>query len=434
MKQIKKDGWLNVLTGLGSRNKDRSLNYYYAADHVLDQTTLDALYRSNGFGKRIVDLPVNEMVRQWIEISGDPDNHIVGHMESIEAKSKIRDLLRWSRLYGGALAVIGADDGQELQEPLNEARIRSVDFLHVFDRHQIRWEQEHLYNDPRNRKYGTPELYTIRPYHNADSFLVHESRVLRIDGEQLPNRVRMRNNQWGDSVLQSIYTQLKDLGAVYGATTNIIEDFIQTILKIDNLSDLLASGQDDLIRRRLEIIDLSRSVCNTIILDSQENYQKQASSVAGLDALIDRFSLALAAVTGIPYSFLMGQPPSGLQSTGAADIRMFYDMIRSEQEDQLQPVLERLVRLIMISHNGPFRGRELDNWQIKFKPLWQLTDKEQADYRKVVAETDALYIDRGVIDPAEVAISRFGGHIYSAEIDIDVNARNTMVSPSNLEE
>ena len=246
-----------------------------------------------------------------------------------------------------------------------------------------------------------------------------------MDAEKLPSRALQRNEGWGDSVLQGPYDQLRNLGAAYNATSNIMEDFIQTILKVENLSDLLASGQDELIKKRLDIIDMSRSVANTVILDSNESYEKKSSSVGGLDGLIDKFALALSATTGIPITFLMGQTPAGLQSTGQADIRMFYDMVKAEQEDTLKPILERLIRLVMLSRNGPLNGRELSEWSIEFNPLWQLSDKEQADYRKVVAETDALYINTGVLDPSEVAISRFGGESYSFETSIDTRARET---------
>jgi phage-related protein (TIGR01555 family) len=170
---------------------------------------------------------------------------------------------------------------------------------------------------------------------------------------------------------------------------------------------------------------------NTIMLDSRESYQKQSSSVAGLDSLIDRFALAVAATSGIPYSFLMGQPPSGLQSTGAADIRMFYDQVKAKQEDDLQPALERLVKLITMSRDSGLTGNELDEWHIKFNPLWQMDEKDEATYRKTVAETDAMYLDRGVLDPAEVAVSRFGGNSYSAETELESLDRDSVIEPDN---
>ncbi|KKM23144.1 hypothetical protein LCGC14_1618110, partial [marine sediment metagenome] len=56
---------------------------------------------------------------------------------------------------------------------------------------------------------------------------------------------------------------------------------------------------------------------------------------------------------------------------------------------------------------------------VEWVPLWQLTEEEEAKRRKSVAESDAIYINSGVLDPTEVANSRFGGEVYSAETVLD---------------
>lgn len=427
--KIRKDGWANIMPSLISYNNRSGLPSRLMDTPVLDQNTLDIIYRSNGIGKRIIDLIANEMTRRWFDISGDPDGVILSRLEEIGAKHKINNMLKWGRLYGGVVGVLGVRDGGALIDPVRENRIKNVDFIHIFDRHQVTWIQQNLYNNPEHPKYGEPEFYTITPYHSGKLFTVHESRIIRMDAEDLPQRIKYINQDWGDSVLQSAYREIQDLTDIYTAANNITKDFIQTILSVDNLTDLLASGQEDLIRKRLQILDESRSVANTILLDSQESYQKQASSIGGMESLIDRFGLRLAAVTGIPYTFLFGQSPAGLQSTGQADIRMFYDMISSEQESSLQPVLEKIVKYLILSSELKFKEGRPDNWNIHFNPLWQPTEQEEATYRKTVAETDSIYIQTGVLDPSEVAISRFGGEAYSADTKIDLNARREQDVP-----
>lgn len=425
--QKRSDGFTNFLSMLGF--KDKMTGYNFQASCQIHPNTLTSMYQGSGISKRIVDLIPNEMTREWFEVKGDKEGLIIAKLEEIDAKNKIRNMLRWSRLFGGAIAVMGIDDGQDLAMPLNENNVRSVEFLHIFDRTEVTWMPADIYNDPNNKKYGQPQIYTINPGDGRGQFIVHESRVLRLSGEALPNRALANNQYWGESILQICHDQIKNLDTSYGATANIIQDFIQTIVKMPNLVNMIARGDEDKVIRRLEILDQSRSVANTILVDGGEEYAKHASSVSGLDQLLDRFALALSCVTGIPYTFLMGQPPSGLQATGDSDIRMFYDRIKADQEDLLQPLLERLVRLIMISKRGPFGGREPKNWQIEFKPLWQMSETETASYRKTIAETDQIYISNGVLDPAEVAASRFGGDMYSPETVIDLEARENPEVP-----
>ena len=90
---------------------------------------------------------------------------------------------------------------------------------------------------------------------------------------------------------------------------------------------------------------------------------------------------------------------------------------------KLKPVLEKLIFYIMKSEYSSFNGVEPDNWSIQFTPLWQNTEEQEAVMRRTVAETDAIYIDRGVLDPTEVAVSRFGGDRWSMNTIIDEEAR-----------
>jgi hypothetical protein len=76
---------------------------------------------------------------------------------------------------------------------------------------------------------------------------------------------------------------------------------------------------------------------------------------------------------------------------------------------------ERLTFLTMKSSEGPTKGAEIPDWSIKFVPLWQPTEAEVIKMRKEQAETDERYINSNVLEPAEVAISRFGGDEYSVE-------------------
>ena len=139
---------------------------------------------------------------------------------------------------------------------------------------------------------------------------------------------------------------------------------------------------------------------------------------AGLSDLIDRFVLALSAVSEIPARVLMGQQKAGLNNEGEGETRDWYDRLSDDQETILRPIVERLVYLTMISMDGPTGGQVIDNWHVEFYPLWQMTEKESSEIRKTTAETDKLYIETGVLQPEEVAESRFGGGEYSTETNL----------------
>ena len=54
--------------------------------------------------------------------------------------------------------------------------------------------------------------------------------------------------------------------------------------------------------KRMNAINMSKSVLNAVILDRDEMYDKQYTTLAGLTEVIDRFMLQLSGATGIPVT------------------------------------------------------------------------------------------------------------------------------------
>lgn len=426
---LKSDGWDNFLGGMAKANKLTKISF--GGGVLLSRQDCTSMYRYGGMARRLIDMPAEDMTREWITIDGDEDGLALQKMEEINAKSKFRDALKWSRLFGGSLMVIIADDGNpDLSAQLNEANIRDIVDLRVYDRHQISWFEDDIDDDLLSTNFGLPRVYTITPYTSSrqTTFRVHYSRVIRFDGADLPEHEKQLNNGWGDTVYHSIYEELRNLGVVNNSTAGIVQDFIQTIVQIENLAELIAADQEALVKKRMELIDLGRSIFKTILLDKEENYEKKASSVAGLADLVDRAMIMLSASSGYPVTKLFGRSAAGMNSTGDNDLRNYYDETKSKQSDILGPALERFIKLIMLCKDGPFKGKEPPDWSIIFNPLWQMSDKENADIRKTVAETDKIYIEQNVLDPTEVAVARFGGARYSMDMTLDTKFRETDLS------
>ena len=81
---------------------------------------------------------------------------------------------------------------------------------------------------------------------------------------------------------------------------------------------------------RLNLINEARSVYNTILLDNGERYEKLESTLNNVDQLLNQFTTKLASVTNIPQTILLGRSPTGLNTTGDTDIRLWYDSVRME--------------------------------------------------------------------------------------------------------
>jgi uncharacterized protein len=113
-------------------------------------------------------------------------------------------------------------------------------------------------------------------------------------------------------------------------------------------------------------------------------------------------------------SLLVGQAPVGLNATGDSDIRFFYDQIRAEQEG-LKAKIEQLIKII----NNDAQGQV----SIEFPALWQMTDGEKAELRRMEAGTNHIYLQEGVLLPEEVALKRFSG----GEFSVDLTSRSELL-------
>mgnify|MGYP000974685349 FL=1 len=322
--------------------------------------------------------------------------------------------------------LVGADDGVlDLSQPLNTGRIRDIGFLTVFD--PTEFTVLEYSGSVGAADYAEPLMYSITPrIVSADPLLpgmlnrVHASRVIRFSEPVLSRLTLQVNRGVGDSIYESVWNTIRDFDAAYSNAGALVEDFAQAVFKIKGLADAIASDKAGLIRDRLAMMDYSRSVMRAVALDAEtEDFERKPTPLSGLPDLLDRFANRVAAATQIPVTILMGQAPAGLNATGDADVRTFFDFVASLQERDLLPALERLVTLVMLSKRGPTAGVEPENWSIQFRPLWQASDAETATTRKAVAETDQIYLTAGVLSADEVRESRFGGDTYRIETSIE---------------
>jgi phage-related protein (TIGR01555 family) len=407
------DSWQNMALSLANR-KDPVSQTKFGIVSPIDRQTLGGIYRGDGLGRRVVDLLPDEATREWIE--GDDD--LLSELSRLGTKQSATDALKWARLFGGAVIVAMIDDGGDFDEPLRANSIRAVRQLRVYDRHRVTWMSSDIDVDPQSTNFGLPAFYTVQPLHGV-SYRVHASRLHRIDGMGLPDEERQRNNGWGDSALQGVYQALQNYGLTMGATANIVRDFVQAVLSVNGLQDALRMGQEKEVMQRIHMLDMSRSVANMTVLDAEnEQYSKTASSVAGLADLWDRFALHVCTVTGIPATKLLGRSAQGLNATGEGDERQWYDVVQAYRRDDVEPILRWLMP--MIEAQSEWARPESMDWQ--WPALGQPSEQDWATIKKTTADADAVYMDRGGVDPAFVFSARYGHGEFRPEANLSDEA------------
>ncbi|MGA1876445.1 MAG: anti-CBASS protein Acb1 family protein [bacterium] len=427
--QARLDLFMNAYNGFGGAT-DPMARMYFGQGTVLTRTDAEHLYRFDWVSRRIVEVVAEDAIRPWITITIDRDKDksrvtgLTGRMEELRLQKKILQAAILSRLYGGSVIIIGALDGGSPEKPLNEDTISRIAFFNVLDRWQLTVESR--YSDPMKANFGEPEIYRLSPVSAsvyAPRRLIHESRLVRFDGAFLPDVTRLENDGWYDSELQPINEEVKRFGTSLQGGAVLFQDFITKVLKLPNLADLLQTTEGQTaLQARIQYAIANASSIGITLLGEDEEFTKIQTPITGLVDLMNLYIEIVCAAARVPRARLFSQQ-LGVLAGATETTRAYYDMVASWQKDKLQDQIEKIIRIMLRDRSSKTGSREPEEWGFTFNPLWQPTSKEQAEERKLVAETDAIYIDRQVVLPEEVAASRFGPDGYSMETTLDGKLR-----------
>ncbi len=423
---MRRDRWFNSKNNFGG-SSDSMSGTRFARRRRLGRGEIESLFRQDWLSRKAVEAPPRDATRKWINwLPGDdpePSEFMDGEFKRLNVRKTMRAAHTEARLFGGAVIVVGAFDGQEVTEPLDVDRVRFVRFLHVVDRFLA--FPLRFVSDPDDPDFGKPESYLInRPeVVGVVSQEVHASRVIVFDGEFLPRLQRISNFGWGDSTMEKLHESLRQYGVATQSGAATLQDFIVKSLKIGNLREMLAAGNFEEVEKRISEAAGQMAIHNLVAIGEDEDIQKMGTPIRGMEDLIDLYMSIVSAAADIPRSRLFHAQGGKLAGDGGAssDMLAYFDTIHALQEDQYQPAIDRLINII-----GAAENLTVDEVPYEFAPLMEMTEKQQAEIRLANAQSDTLYIQNGVLDPDEVALARFGGPgVSTGEIIIDPATRST---------
>jgi phage-related protein (TIGR01555 family) len=423
------DSFINAVTRVGVAGRDKRLAALPAAPLNLQRGELTNLYSADDIVARLCDLPAQTVTRKWLDIAGVEDATeaaaVLKAGHELGIRQSTRKAITWGRLYGSALVIMMIDDGRPMDQPVDEGAIRSIDSLIVLDRWDLQIRKRTTELGPN---FGEAEVYEIINIDRVVSKkltaqpLVHHTRVLRFDGVLTPTERKIELDYWNEPAVTRVYEVVRDFSMSYAGAAVSMQNLGTMIYAIKGLAEALASDKDNLLLKRLQALDMAKSVANAVPVDADgEELNTLKQQLAGVDKILERFDIRLAAAIGWPVTVLMGRSPAGMNATGENDLAIFYDTMEGSQLDET-PKLERFYRYLMLASEGPTGGQELDGWSIKWNKLWQESQGKQAETRLKIAQADALNIDRDVYSAETAATSHYAGDEFSIDINLDEEA------------
>jgi phage-related protein (TIGR01555 family) len=391
-KNKSQDGLQNVMTGLGTGKSKRSYNTW-VYDLVNQWQQLDACYQTNWIARAIVDVPAQDMTREWRRIKSQWAEDIAAEEQKLDIKHHTEQALAWANLFGGAGMLMLT--GQDLSKPLqiNQVKKGDLERVLVFDRWELSAQQLNTW-DVLAPNYLMPEFYTIQGGHQT----IHWSHVVQFFGERLPRRQMALVQGWGDSVLRKCLSDINDMVAAKDGIAELMQEANIDVLKRNGLADELASDQDDAIVQRYELFSLMKSNIHMALLDGEESVDRKTLNLGGVAPIIELFITWISGAAKVPVTKLFGTSAKGLNATGDGDMRNYYDRIRADQMSKLTSPMRKLDEVLVRSAVGEFPK----DFDYVWNPLEQpnVTETEQANL--IMAQRNQIYLDSGLVTKSQI--------------------------------
>lgn len=358
-----------------------------------------------------VEALVDDMTRKFIKIVGKGDSDLTEKISQIEEDLdyfKVKDIFNKADTLcgyqGGCLVYIdvGPLDDETKKSPLvfdpilfpkNQFRgFKVIEPINVYPGH---------YNtsDPTSEDYYNPETWYVlgKEY--------HKSRFLYFTQNEMPLLLKPIYNFFGLSLSQQVLDYVDKFTKNREAMQRLLNKFSLTYIATD-MSQVLSPGSGcnnassfANLKRRGQLLARQRSNDGILFYDKQKEEIGQLNTpLAGVADIVASSLDMLPIIFGESKDKYYGDLPKGLNASSEGTNRIYYDKILSLNEKINSANISRVLELLQVN-----RGYEIDrNISFNYIPLWEMDEKEKAELNKTIADTDAVYLDRGVLSPAEI--------------------------------
>jgi phage-related protein (TIGR01555 family) len=388
----------NWISGLMMSSRDKTTGLSYFVDELTPEQ-LEAAYRGDWLARKIIEIPAFDSTREWRNWQAKQKQ--IEQLEEIETKfnvrSKVRETLLKSRLYGGAGIVIGVVD-KDMAEPLEVDRLKQGDlkFLHVVTRYELS-NTDGLEDDIMSPWYGIPRTYSVRTSAVARTGMmetrIHPSRIVRFVGNDPPNAIK-QGDGWGDSILIAVNDAVRNSGLTAQSIAQMIQEAKVDFVKVPDLTKIMGKkDSSDRYIKRFAAVNSTKSITNAVMFDKDEEWNRTQLSFAGMPEVMQAYLLIACGAADIPATRLLGRSPAGMNATGESDVRNYYDRIKSEQEMRIRPALDTLDKVLQASALGAVD----DNIYYEWAPLWQMDEEQKSKINFTNAQATKIYVESGVV-------------------------------------
>lgn len=353
--------------------------------------------------RKPAEIVAEYMTKNWLEfkgVGGDDKTEKIKQLEDEFKRLHVKDAFAKAAeldcYYGRSQIFIdtGNQDSAELQMklPAVPAKIRKngIKKLKVVEPY---WTYPNDYNstNPLADDFFHPNSWFVMGQQ------IHTTRFLNFVARPVSDILKPVYNFGGLSLTQILKPYVDNWLRTRQSVSDLLYSFSINVLKT-NMESILSGGGGEDVGLRVDVFNKYRDNRGCFVLDKDsEDFINVSAPLGTIDKLQAQSQEQMASVAGIPLIILLKITPSGLNASSDGEIRTFNDWIESQQVSLFGPQMDRLLPMIQLSLWGEIDPDITYKW-VTLNPKDEIAD---ANRRKVEADTDAVYIEQGVIDTTE---------------------------------
>jgi len=381
----------------------------------LPQAVVDALLQFNGLANRIASREPYDCIREGISLGSDPKAEALRKYAIKWGLLRfIRKARTWARAYGGGAIVLLINDGRESTEPVDETAIRSIIGARVLNR----WELfPHSYEtDRKSKRCGLPLVYQAQ-FRGRASALVHHSRVVIMQGIELPEMVMQRQLGWGGSIFDLCWPALLGYQVSMRYLPEMVAKLTQDVYQLAGVEEGIGADLKSTMVDRIEAQHAAKGVLGAVAITENETYTSLSRPVTGIKEILDPLQLDVVAnADGVPKVILFSESAGGgIRNGDNPEVIAWYDNCSGRQQEHYTEPTEQILRLHALAQDGPCHGTIPPTMELEWLPLYQSSQVEIDSSEKSRAERRAIDINAAVVSSDEARTDADIKRLYKIE-------------------
>lgn len=390
---------------LATQNIPTSLLYWYTVQGFIGYQTC-AIMSQHWLIRKCCNVPARDAIQNGYKITSNDGNEVSEEVFdairqadiTYKIPKNLEDFITYGRIFGVRVVMflVESNDPQYYEKPFNidgvgEGCYRGLTQIDPY------WITPRLDGDASSDP-ASPYFYEPT-YWQVNGKLIHRTHLIIFRGDEVSDILKPTYFFGGVPVPQQIYEKVYNAERCSNEATQLLLTKRSYVRKTDTAEFLAnqqkAEGQVQLFTRFMDNY-------GQLILDTDDSFESLDTSLADLDAVIMTQYQLVASAAKIPATKLLGTSPKGFVSTGEYEQANYHEELKSIQNSDLTPLVERHHLILIKSDIAPRFNIKPFQTSIRWEPLDNPTALELAQLNNLKAMTDSVYSQVGAIDGYDI--------------------------------